>query len=119
MDVRYIVTAGQLACILEATCPKPGNVSRYHDFEDTSFEHFLAGSVGIGEALKLATERGVAVGSGKMPFSELRLGTLIRKSVEDSRSWHTGGNTNLGTIILLVPLAAAAGVSLAVHKDIE
>ena len=28
----------QLACILEATARKPGNVHRYHDFDDR-FEH--------------------------------------------------------------------------------
>ncbi|MFQ5815043.1 MAG: triphosphoribosyl-dephospho-CoA synthase [Candidatus Hydrothermarchaeaceae archaeon] len=119
MDADDIVACGQLACILEATCPKPGNVSRFRDFGDTTFEHFMAGCIGTGEALRQAVGRGVAVGAGKMSSSELRLGTWIRKAVEDSRSWHTGGNTNLGTIMLFVPLAAAAGISLAVHKGIE
>jgi len=119
MDVHQIVSAGQMACILEATCPKPGNVSRYRDFGDTTFEHFLAGSIGIGEALRLAAERGVEVGQGKRSSSDLALGALMRKAVEDSRSLHKGGNTNLGTIILLVPLAAAAGVSTGASKDIN
>jgi triphosphoribosyl-dephospho-CoA synthase len=119
MKVSDIVTCGQLACILEVSSPKPGNVSRFKDFEDTKFEHFAAACIGIGEALRLASGRGIAIGSGEMDASGLRLGALIRKAVEDSRGWHSGGNTNLGTTILLIPLAAAAGISLAVHGEIK
>lgn len=119
MDANYIAVCGQLACILEVSCHKPGNVSRFRDFDDTVFEHFIAGCVGIGESLKKAAEAGLAVGSGKTSPSNVRLGAMIKEAVEDSRAWHTGKNTNLGTIMLLVPLSASAGVSFATRKSIE
>jgi len=36
-------TAAQLACLLEVSAPKPGNVSPGSHFGDTRFEDFLAG----------------------------------------------------------------------------
>lgn len=119
MDANDIARCGQLACILEVSCHKPGNVSRFRDFEDTTFEHFIAGCAGMGNALRESAERGIAVGSGKVSVSQVRLGSLMKKAVSDSRSLHSGKNTNLGTIMLLVPLAAAAGISVATNKGIE
>ena len=87
-----IATAAQLACILEAVAPKPGNVSPGSDFQDTSFNDFLASAVAIGPAL----------GDGVRP-----LGETILTAVEATRRWTTA-NTNLGIVLLLAPLAKAA-----------
>ncbi len=119
MDADDIAACGQLACILEVSCHKPGNVSRFKDFQDTTFEHFMAGCVGLGVSMRQAAERGIEVGSGRLNASQARLGALMKKAIVDSRSLHVGRNTNLGTIMLLIPLSAAAGVSLASRKGIE
>src|SRR5256886_6745916 len=37
-----VAAAAQLACLLEASAPKPGNVSPFASFRDTSYEDFLA-----------------------------------------------------------------------------
>jgi triphosphoribosyl-dephospho-CoA synthase len=84
---------GQLACLLEVSAPKPGNVSPGLHFHDTRYEDFLASAVAIGPALS---------GAGQHP-----LGTTIRTAVEDTRRW-TKSNTNLGIVLLLAPLARAA-----------
>lgn len=91
-DVAEIAAAAQLACLLEASAPKPGNVSPGRHFDDTRFEDFLASAAAIGAPL---------LGIGTRP-----LGATIRLAVEASRRW-TRANTNLGIVLLLVPLARA------------
>jgi triphosphoribosyl-dephospho-CoA synthase len=88
-----VAAAGQLACLLEVSAPKPGNVSPERHFHDTRYEDFLASAVAIGPALSEA---------GQHP-----LGVTIRKAIEDTRRW-TRSNTNLGIVLLMAPLARAA-----------
>jgi triphosphoribosyl-dephospho-CoA synthase len=88
-----VAAAGQLACLLEVSAPKPGNVSPGRHFHDTRYEDFLASAVAIGPALAAA---------GENP-----LGTTIRRAVEATLTW-TRSNTNLGIVLLLAPLARAA-----------
>ena len=88
-----VAAAGQFACLLEVSAPKPGNVSPGLHFHDTRYEDFLASAVAIGPALAGAAEH--------------PLGTTIRTSVEATRRW-TRSNTNLGIVLLLAPLARAA-----------
>jgi triphosphoribosyl-dephospho-CoA synthase len=88
-----IAAAAQLACLLEVSAPKPGNVSPERHFHDTRYEDFLASAVAIGPALATA---------GARP-----LGTTIRSAIEATARW-TRSNTNLGIVLLLAPLARAA-----------
>ncbi len=44
--------------------------------------------------------------------SQFELGRIIYDCMKDIVSWQNGGNTLLGTIILFVPIAVAAGMSL-------
>jgi triphosphoribosyl-dephospho-CoA synthase len=88
-----VAAAGQLACLLEVSAPKPGNVSPERHFHDTRYEDFLASAVAIGPALSDAAQH--------------PLGTTIRTAVEATRRW-TKSNTNLGIVLLLAPLAQAA-----------
>ena len=86
-------TAGQiatLACLLEVAAPKPGNVHRGADFEDSKFEDFLASGVVLGQQID--------------ELSSQPLGETIRAAVERTRIV-TATNTNLGMILLIVPLA--------------
>ena len=90
-----IAAAAQLACLLEANAPKPGNVSPGSDFHDATFNDFVASAVAIGPALGNA---------GTRP-----LGETILAAVEATRRWTTS-NTNLGILLLLAPLAKAAAM---------
>lgn len=87
-----IAAAAQLACLLEAFAPKPGNVSPGAGFGDTSYLDFLASAAAIGRSL----------GSASRP-----LGEIILMAVRDTRRW-VDVNTNLGIVLLLAPLARAA-----------
>ena len=88
-----VVAAAQLACLLEASAPKPGNVSPGRHFADARYEDFLASAVAIGAPLAGAAAR--------------PLGTTVRLAVEATAGW-TRSNTNLGIVLLLAPLARAA-----------
>src|SRR5437773_717872 len=55
-----VAAAAQLACLLEASAPKPGNVSPFASFRDATYEDFLASAAAIGPALLMAGEQDVA-----------------------------------------------------------
>ena len=46
----------QLACVLEACAPKPGNVNLYHDFCDASLEDYLLSAAALGSAFENAAQ---------------------------------------------------------------
>ena len=81
----------QLACLLEATARKPGNVHRFRDFDDAHYLDFVLSAAAIAGPLDLARVRGV--------------GRSILRAVESTRQY-VATNTNLGMILLLAPLAA-------------
>lgn len=105
----YVMNSAQLAATLEVSAtPKPGNVHRYADYTQTRFEHFLAGAVALGPAVREAAIQGGRVVSGEINYDQIGIGKCLRKAVLDMKSWQCGGNTHLGSIMLFVPLAAAA-----------
>jgi triphosphoribosyl-dephospho-CoA synthase len=88
-----VVSAAQLACVLEASAEKPGNITPTHDFEDTSYADMLRSGIELGPELGRAGERSV--------------GATVLAAVRASRG-AAGANTNLGIALLLTPLARAA-----------
>lgn len=92
-DATDVAALAQLACLLEVSAPKPGNVSLAAPFPDVRYEDFLASAVAMGPALARAAEQ--------------PLGVTIRGAVEATRRW-TASNTNLGIVLLIGPLASAA-----------
>ncbi|MDR2944563.1 MAG: triphosphoribosyl-dephospho-CoA synthase [Methanosarcinales archaeon] len=106
-----IAASAALSMVLEASSyPKPGNVHRLSDFEDTSFEHFLASALSAQSVFL----KSAAVSEKEETFS---FGPLFQEAVFKSRSAQSGGNTHFGTLILLLPLAAAAGSILKERKN--
>ncbi len=94
----HIARCAQLAMCLEVSAsPKPGNIDRHDNYEDTRYEHFLASASSIYPVIEEATgcEKGV--------------GRLIKSAVTESERWQKGGNTHFGAFILLIPLTMAAG----------
>jgi triphosphoribosyl-dephospho-CoA synthase len=108
---RQISQCLELAITLEASAHKPGNVSIVTNFENTGFEHFLASSVAAAPFFELAAQRGTALAEGKSTSAQIELGQLIKDCVAEIDTWQHGGNTLLGTIILLSPIAVAAGMA--------
>ena len=94
----------QLACLLEVSAPKPGNVSPGRHYADTRYEDFLASAAAIGAPLSTAGERS--------------LGATVRCAVDATARW-TRSNTNLGIVLLLAPLARAALAVEAAQPDLS
>jgi triphosphoribosyl-dephospho-CoA synthase len=93
LGANDVVRSAQLACVLEASAEKPGNITPSHDFDDTSYEDMLRSGIALGPELAHAGERGV--------------GETVLAGVRASRGV-AGANTNLGIALLLAPLARAA-----------
>ncbi len=106
----------QLATVLEVSVQKPGNVSFEIGFQGTRAEHFLASAVAVGPTFQKAAQRGVEVLEGRLEAGKVGVGELIKVCAMNVAVWQQGGNTILGTIMLLVPLAVAAGMT-AQKKD--
>jgi triphosphoribosyl-dephospho-CoA synthase len=101
----------ELAVLLEVSAyPKPGNVHRTVDFEETRYEHFLASAVAVAPHFKHAAEQGIKISEGKISPTNVGIGKVIKDAVKSVSLWQSDGNTLLGAVILLSPMAVAAGM---------
>jgi triphosphoribosyl-dephospho-CoA synthase len=108
---EHISRCLELAILLEVSADKPGNVNLVVGFEGTNHMHFLASAVAAAPFFRLAAERGLAVSVGEMTLDNVGVGRIIRDCVSEIANWQRGGNTLLGTVLLFVPLAVAAGMT--------
>ena len=88
-------TLARLACILEASAPKAGNVSPGRPFADASHDDFVRSAEAIAPVLDRTAGRPV--------------GETILDAVRATRA-ASGMNTNLGIVLLLAPLASVPGI---------
>lgn len=95
MEPDRIAQAAQLACLLEVSADKPGNVTWGKAFWDARYVDFMTSAVSIGPALRDAPRRPV--------------GETILRAIRDTKRF-VSTNTNLGMVLLLAPLAKAAGI---------
>lgn len=108
---KHISKCLELAILFEVSADKPGNVNLIVGFEGTRYEHFLASAVAATPSFERAAKRGVEVSRGEIHISDVGLGRIIKDCVADINAWQRGGNTLLGTVILLSPIAVAAGMT--------
>ncbi|MEM8734230.1 MAG: triphosphoribosyl-dephospho-CoA synthase [Planctomycetota bacterium] len=92
--------AASLACLLEASASKVGNVTPSHAFEDMAFSHFAASATAIGHTFQHLTSS-----PDHRPVESV--GTMTLELVR-AMMQACGTNTYLGTILLFAPLAHAA-----------
>jgi len=81
----------ELACLMEATARKPGNVHPAASFHDLCYDDFIRAACAIAEPLSAVRDAG--------------LGRAIFDAVRATRE-ATGTNVNLGIAFLLAPLVA-------------
>jgi triphosphoribosyl-dephospho-CoA synthase len=112
VKAQHISKCLQLAIVFEVSAEKPGNVNLTSSFEGTTCQHFLASAVAAGPSFQEAAYRGTQVTLGNLPIGKVGLGQLIKSCASDVNDWQKGGNTILGTIMLFMPIAAAAGITL-------
>lgn len=108
---KHISSCLELAILFEVTADKPGNVNLVVGFEGTNHAHFLASAVTASLHFELAAGLGIAVSRGKIRVDDVGLGSIIKDCIADINIWQHGGNTLLGTVFLLMPIAVAAGMT--------
>jgi triphosphoribosyl-dephospho-CoA synthase len=108
---KHVAQCLELAMLLEVSASKPGNVTPMASFEGTRIEHFLASAVAASAWFEEAARRGIAVSENKARVGNVGIGGIIKECAEDINAWQKGGNTLLGTVMLLVPVAVAVGMT--------
>jgi triphosphoribosyl-dephospho-CoA synthase len=102
----------ELAMLFEVSAyPKPGNVHRTRDYQETRFEHFLASAVACRSSFETAARKGSLIARRQLEPEGAHVGASIRDAALNAFHAQRGGNTSLGTVTLLVPLAVAAGMT--------
>lgn len=97
-DPDRVAQCALLALLFElSSSPKPGNVDRGHDFHDIGFHHFLTSAVSSYPVFRQAAEGAAGPGA------------LILEGVTAWQSWNLSSNTHFGSLVLMIPLALAAG----------
>lgn len=108
MNSERVAQCAVLAMLFElSSSPKPGNVDRCHDFSDIGFNHFLISAVSSYPIFRKA-----ANGEGGV-------GSLILDGVEAWKTWNLGSNTHFGSLVLMIPIAIAAGKPDELHIELE
>lgn len=98
MNSELVAQCAVLAMLFELSSnPKPGNVDRGHDFDDIGFNDFLISAVSAYPVFRKA-----ASGEGSV-------GSLILDGVQAWKGWNIESNTHFGSLILMIPIAIAAG----------
>ena len=113
-----LVRCVNLSSLLELSgWPKPGNVHRTKNFEDSRFEHFLAGITAIQPNFRELCEKTYnSIESNTQGFSTIELGLFYKKSAKEMMRWQSGGNVLLGHILILAPLVSAATICIKTNK---
>ena len=115
-NIWYYAVLLSTGIVLEAAgYPKPGNVHRLRDFKDTRFEDFLV----TGLVFVPYLYRGILRGYKGIEGKKIIYGDLIYGIVDTSLKIHGGGNTCLGSSLLLVPLAVGLGKLLRDGEDFD
>jgi triphosphoribosyl-dephospho-CoA synthase len=84
-----------IACLLEVSADKPGNVTPRHDFADMTFADMVRSALALAPVFETEHVRNASVGE------------LIADAVRETVAV-TASNTNLGIVLLFAPLARAA-----------
>lgn len=100
--MEEIAEAAQIACLLEVSASKPGNVNRFHDFKDARYEDFLLSAIVMGRAFR--------------EISNSSVGETVLKAIQATRRYVTS-NTNLGIILLFTPIAKAYALAVKEGKE--
>ena len=87
----------ELAALLEVTARKPGNVHPLMSFEDCSYVDFVLSAQAIVPVFQ--------------KISHLQVGDAVYQAIDRTQQ-SVRTNTNLGLVLLFVPLACAAAESL-------
>jgi triphosphoribosyl-dephospho-CoA synthase len=106
MNSERVAQCAVLAMLFElSSSPKPGNVDRCHDFSDIGY-HFLTSALSAYPVFRKAAN------------GEESVGSLILEGVEAWQTWNLSSNTHFGSLVLMIPIAIAAGKPGELHREL-
>jgi len=73
----------------------------------------MASAVAVEPAFAKAALQGIRCKEQRIRPGQVNIGEIIKDAISNINAWQHGGNTLLGTVLLLSPMAAAAGMTLA------
>ena len=107
MEAKEIAKLAQIASVLEVSgWPKPGNVHRTRNYDDMVFQDFAISAVVIGDTMEEVASQAKEADD----LSKAELGRFILQAVDETNKW-IETNTNLGIMMMCIPIAAAASIS--------
>ena len=107
MEAKEIAKLAQIASVLEVSgWPKPGNVHRTRNYDDMVFQDFAISAVVIGDTMEAVASQVKEIDD----LSKAELGRYIFQAVDETNRW-IETNTNLGIMMMCIPIAAAASIS--------
>ena len=107
MEAKQIAKLAQIASVLEVSgWPKPGNVHRTRNYDDMVFQDFVISAVVIGDTMEEVAKQSKEIDD----LSKAELGKYILQAVNETNKW-IRTNTNLGIMMMCIPIAAAAAIS--------
>ena len=96
MNPYDVMKASQIACCLEVSSFKPGNVHRNREYDDIKYHHFLSSGIAFGNIIYEASQ------------DNKDIGKYIKLAVIESKKW-SPTNANLGIIMLHIPIGMSSG----------
>ncbi len=107
MEAKEIANLAQIASVLEVSgWPKPGNVHRTRNYDDMVFQDFVISGVVIGDTMEEVASQAKEIDD----LSNAELGKYILQAVNETNKW-IETNTNLGIMMMCIPIAASAAIS--------
>ena len=107
LEAKEIAKLAQIASVLEVSgWPKPGNVHRTRNYDDMVFQDFAISAVVIGDTMEDVASQAKEIDD----LSKAELGKYIFQAVDETNRW-IETNTNLGIMMMCIPIAAAASIS--------
>ena len=107
MEAKEIAKLAQIASVLEVSgWPKPGNVHRTRNYDDMVFQDFAISAVVIGDTMEEVATQAKEIDDLK----NAELGKFILQAVNETNRW-IETNTNLGIMMMCIPIAASAAIS--------
>ena len=107
MEAKEIAKLAQIASVLEVSgWPKPGNVHRTRNYDDMVFQDFVISGVVIGDTMEEVANQAKEIDD----LSNAELGKYILQAVNETNKW-IETNTNLGIMMMCIPIAASAAIS--------
>ena len=107
MEAKEIAKLAQIASVLEVSgWPKPGNVHRTRNYDDMVFQDFVISAVVIGNTMEELASQSKEIDD----LSKAELGKFILQAVKETDKW-VENNTNLGIMMMCIPIAASASIS--------